>query len=250
MFNLLSNAVKFTPDGGTVGVFARLAKNGGQETNGGNIFVEISVTDTGIGIKPEECEKLFQPFSQLVSTYAKNLEGTGLGLALTKKLVELHDGRIWVESESGKGSRFSILIPLKAAPQAFAQAGIDDRLSLAWDNFMGHFDRAVLFHKRNNMQLGLVRIRINEKRKAADHTMISSIIEKTIRHHEIHACDERDNSHYCILFSVEEPGVQRAIQRLGESLRKAGHSAGFTVAMYPADGKSVEELLRVAGVVL
>ena len=79
----------------------------------GTDFIEISVTDTGIGIKPEDMDKLFKEFSQLETAYEKKHQGTGLGLALTKKLVELHGGRIWVESEFGKGSRFSFVIPIK-----------------------------------------------------------------------------------------------------------------------------------------
>jgi len=75
--------------------------------------VEISVADTGIGIKQEDIPRLFQEFTQLESAYTKNYEGTGLGLVLTKKLIELHNGRILVESEFGKGSRFSFIIPVK-----------------------------------------------------------------------------------------------------------------------------------------
>ncbi|MCM2358375.1 MAG: ATP-binding protein, partial [Geobacteraceae bacterium] len=74
-------------------------------------FVEISVEDTGIGIKPEELPKLFRPFSQLDSPYTKAHEGTGLGLALTRRLVELHGGAIRVDSEFGRGSRFTFTIP-------------------------------------------------------------------------------------------------------------------------------------------
>jgi len=106
MFNLLSNAVKFTPEGGSVTVYARNLKLDGD-------FIEISVEDTGIGIRPEDMDKLFQEFSQIESPYEKNFEGTGLGLALIKKFVKLHGGRIWVESEFGKGSKFSFVIPIK-----------------------------------------------------------------------------------------------------------------------------------------
>ena len=75
--------------------------------------IEISMRDTGIGIKQEDLPKLFKEFSQLSSAYDKKYEGTGLGLALTKKLVELHGGRIWVESEFGKGSLFAFVIPVR-----------------------------------------------------------------------------------------------------------------------------------------
>ena len=107
LFNLLSNAVKFTPDGGSVRVMAREI-TGAQE-------IEISIEDTGIGIKPEDIPKLFKEFSQLDSVYDKEYEGTGLGLALTKKLVELHGGRIQVSSEFGKGSRLAFVIPVRQA---------------------------------------------------------------------------------------------------------------------------------------
>ncbi len=102
MFNLLSNAVKFTPAGGTVDVEA--VRDGG--------FIQITVADTGLGIKKEDIPKLFQTFTQLESVYTKEYEGTGLGLALTRRLVELHGGRIWVKSLFGMGSRFSFTIPL------------------------------------------------------------------------------------------------------------------------------------------
>ncbi|TAN43657.1 MAG: PAS domain S-box protein [Nitrospirae bacterium] len=104
LFNLLSNAVKFTPDGGTVCL--RAEKSGGEG-------IEISVEDTGIGIREEDITKLFKEFSQLESAYDKKYEGTGLGLALTKRLIELHGGRIRVDSEYGKGSKFSFVVPLR-----------------------------------------------------------------------------------------------------------------------------------------
>ncbi len=122
MFNLLSNAVKFTPDGGSVKVEAK--KMSGYEaekkistSQPPNLltsdFIEITVQDTGIGIKPEDIPKLFREFSQIESPYTKTYEGTGLGLALTKRLVELHSGKIWVDSEYKKGSRFTFTIPIR-----------------------------------------------------------------------------------------------------------------------------------------
>ncbi len=116
MFNLLSNAVKFTLDGGSVRVAAKpfLKKESEQRYS----CVEISVSDTGIGIKSEDQKRIFDEFVQTDSSYARMQEGTGLGLALTRKLVELHGGRIWVESEGeGKGSTFSFVIPAGASDE-------------------------------------------------------------------------------------------------------------------------------------
>jgi signal transduction histidine kinase len=102
LLNLLSNAVKFTPEGGRIGIKATQADGS----------VEISVTDTGVGIAPEDQPKIFEEFRQVGSDYAHKGEGTGLGLTLAKKFVELHGGKIWVESEVGKGSKFTFTLPI------------------------------------------------------------------------------------------------------------------------------------------
>jgi signal transduction histidine kinase/HAMP domain-containing protein len=102
LLNLLSNAVKFTPDGGRIDVLARR-----EDSN-----AVIAVHDTGIGIAPEDQAAVFEEFRQVGRDYTKKQEGTGLGLALTKKFVELHGGKIWLESQPGKGSTFTFTIPL------------------------------------------------------------------------------------------------------------------------------------------
>ncbi len=104
IFNLLSNAVKFTPAGGAVDVAT--ARVNGE--------VKVSVTDTGPGIAPEDHERLFDEFQQ-ADAGIEQREGTGLGLALSKRLVELHGGRIWVESELGRGSTFVFTLPARGA---------------------------------------------------------------------------------------------------------------------------------------
>ena len=101
LLNLLSNAVKFTPEGGRIEV-AAVSKDG---------LAEVSVSDTGVGIAPEDQEKVFEEFRQ-VGTAEKKAEGTGLGLTLCRKFVELHGGRIWVKSQVGGGSTFTFTIPV------------------------------------------------------------------------------------------------------------------------------------------
>jgi len=102
IFNLLSNAVKFTPEGGEVVVAT-------SQVDG---EVRVSVTDTGPGIAPEDRERIFEEFQQ-TDVGVQQSEGTGLGLALSKRLVELHGGRIWVESEASHGSRFVFTLPIE-----------------------------------------------------------------------------------------------------------------------------------------
>ncbi|HWR26085.1 MAG TPA: PAS domain S-box protein [Methanosarcina sp.] len=103
IFNLVSNAIKFTPKDGSIKV---LAKKEGES-------LRVSVADTGIGISKENQELLFQPFKQVDSSISRKYEGTGLGLVLVRKFVELHGGKIWVESEPGKGTTFLFELPLK-----------------------------------------------------------------------------------------------------------------------------------------
>jgi len=109
LLNLLSNAIKFTPEGGRVTVTAVPADG----APGGPEMIEIAVSDTGVGIAPADQATIFEEFRQ-VGTGARQQEGTGLGLTLTKKFVELHDGRIWVSSEIGKGSTFTVALPRQA----------------------------------------------------------------------------------------------------------------------------------------
>ena len=130
LYNLLSNAAKFTPDGGSVTLSARylsfrdgqwltpdgqpirLPLDGDGLVMKGKGLIEISVQDSGIGIKGEDLERIFDPFEQVESSASRKYQGSGLGLSLTKRLVELHGGKIWAESEGqGKGSKFILVIP-------------------------------------------------------------------------------------------------------------------------------------------
>jgi signal transduction histidine kinase len=108
LLNLLSNAVKFTPEGGKVGVHAVLTEGG----------IEVSVTDTGVGIAPNDHEAIFEEFRQVGTDHKRKRDGTGLGLTLTKKFVEMHGGRIWVKSELSKGSNFTFMLPSRARPSS------------------------------------------------------------------------------------------------------------------------------------
>ncbi len=114
ILNLLSNALKFTPNGGCVHVGAELRHDGGDGR------VKLLVRDTGIGISREDLDRLAQPFEQIESQHSKTQQGTGLGLALTKSLVELHNGVLELSSEPGVGTTASVTLPLRHAADARA----------------------------------------------------------------------------------------------------------------------------------
>jgi signal transduction histidine kinase/uncharacterized protein (DUF302 family) len=114
LYNLLSNAVKFTPAPGTITVSV---KDSAEQ-------LTVSVEDTGIGMKPEDLPKLFREFEQIDGSYTRRYQGTGLGLALCRRFVEMHGGRIWAESQFGKGSIFTFTIPRE--PRLASEAPVEE----------------------------------------------------------------------------------------------------------------------------
>ncbi|MBU4303998.1 MAG: PAS domain S-box protein, partial [Candidatus Omnitrophica bacterium] len=122
MFNLLSNAAKFTPEGGKIGIEAKNTENN---------EILITVWDTGIGIEEKDKAKVFNAFEQIDSSLSRKYSGTGLGMPLAKKLVELHGGKFWFESEgAGRGSRFSFTLP-RDIPEKILYRSIENRISAA-----------------------------------------------------------------------------------------------------------------------
>jgi signal transduction histidine kinase len=131
VYNLLSNAVKFTPPGGHIELEAGPWEPSREEIAGmppecTGDHLMVSISDTGVGIKPEDVERIFSPFEQADSSRSRQYQGTGLGLSLTRKLVACHNGRLWAESDGeGRGSVFKFVIP--ATPPAIPQ-DVEDEL--------------------------------------------------------------------------------------------------------------------------
>ncbi len=110
LLNLMNNATKFTPDGGTITVKVIKGEDG----------LTVQVADNGIGIAKEQQDRLFKPYSRLNADRQRH-PGLGLGLALSKQVIELHGGKIWVDSDTGKGSVFSFFLPKRPTAQAIKQ---------------------------------------------------------------------------------------------------------------------------------
>lgn len=256
LFNLLSNAFKFTLDGGSVRLCARrvsgvgaglapaLHEKGQSQGLPLQDFIEISVEDSGIGISVEDQPRLFQPFQQLESPMLKKRPGTGLGLNLCRQLVKLHGGRIWVESEPGKGSKFIFVIPRKVN-KPVEQRIIDPlRRVLTWQRFLAHLERFLSFYKRNKRQLGLMKVKFYEINRPEKHVFIVKVLKDNIRRYEVITYNEDNDCYYIILLDADSQAVDHAANRIGTVLKENGHPNIIKTAVYIQDGETVEELLK------
>ena len=241
MFNLLSNAVKFTPDGGKIGVEAKKTEDGG---------ILITVWDTGIGIEEKDKDKVFKEFEQIDSSYSRQYAGTGLGMPLTKKLVDLHGGKIWVESEGkDKGSRFSFSLPMDSTQQIL-HARIENKIAEA---------------KKGDKTLSVFVININnysEIEEKCGRKEIEEVVMDVLR-----ACKQivksedfairKSNNEIIVLAGVSKKVAHRVNARLKEAIKSTifrlkkeevdidiNFSCGFSA--FPEDGSSSKDLLEKA----
>jgi len=238
MFNFLSNAAKFTPDGGAIRVDAKKKGEG----------IIVSVSDTGIGIAPEEQEKVFEEFYQVRGGTIGKTPGTGLGLPLSKRLVEMHGGRIWVESEGeGKGSRFIFTISIE--PERFEEARVetieDFFISdiLSDSSLLNHLKRIISTHKRYDRKFTLCRFDTGQmKEKAKD---IGEVLRDEKRDHDFLGKDK--NGHiYLVLQETDLQGARVLTDRCMKKLETVlgGQEILCSMVTFPDDGESEEPLLR------
>jgi len=242
LFNLLSNAVKFTPEGGSVTLAASKEEDA----------VRICVADTGIGIKPEDMAKLFTEFTQLESTYTKKYEGTGLGLALTKKLVELHGGRIWVESEEGKGSRFFFTLPCR--PELFSEdvpalepaSGVPIRpenLVLESEAFRGKVRDVLEYHRKRGSGFGILRLEFRGRADPEGLMKAGEIVLENTRNDEVIGHGDRPDCLYVLLMEISGSAMGNTAARLVDILRGRGYEAVQMSVVYPEHGQDADRLL-------
>jgi anti-sigma regulatory factor (Ser/Thr protein kinase) len=256
--NLLSNAVKFAPDGGSVRIAARQVK--GKELQAKGVlpdtgraaqvkeYIEISVTDTGIGISREDQKRLFRPFEQLEAPLTKSHQGTGLGLALCKKLVELHGGHIRVESEKDKGSTFSFVIPRYTTPAEAmppARRVLDPGTHLlTWEHVLTHLETVLGVHGRMKRKCFLLYLEVESREETLHDLMFSKLLKKTQQQHEIIAHGSEPGTYYIVLLDSSKKDADKAAARIRKLEKRCSYSATIRMASYPKDGESPEALLK------
>ncbi|MDH4318295.1 MAG: ATP-binding protein, partial [Desulfobulbaceae bacterium] len=248
----LANGVKFTGSGGKVELSAKQLSGALVEAGGnyrklyGNVlpgaskYLEVIVRDTGYGIREEDMEKLFSPFFQAGAILRKNTDGAGLGLVLCKKVMEMHRGVVWAQSEVGKGSRFGFLIPYLDEREGRNLVTHTARAVQSWEGFLRHLAVSFEFHRREGLQLGLISMDITglarEQRKEFE-----GVLYEHTRMYEHFVC-VNERYYYLLIFSINKEKMDMILNRLSLIFKCYGEVPLCGVS-YPSDGASVEGLL-------
>lgn len=244
--NLLSNAVKFSPDESRINISVSLTDaesySGGKRGGIANIgldgirqFVQITVTDSGPGIRQEDISKLFKPFQQLDSVLEKKHEGTGLGLALCKQIVDLHGGLIWVKSEMGQGAAFSFAIPITAKD--------DSSRLLPWDKFIDQLNDFGVLSRGDKNPFALLKVLLLAD---ADPVKTTDLLGEITRVNDLISADKLNN-YYLLLVGTEQKAISGVVLRLKKLMDKHELPGNVITASCPEDGQNAEELLAALG---
>ena len=242
MFNLLSNAVKFTPDEGVITVSVDFEKAEGSEQNpSATPALLINVSDTGIGIAKEHQEAVFAEFYQVDGGVKGKTPGTGLGLSLSRRLVELQGGRLWVGSEGeGKGSMFQFTIPIEAYESAGVVESGREGHSLVMRRVSDLVDRALASVDR----FCLCRLEPLESMTAVAQEAMVHELNAGKRDHDSIVVDPKG---HCVLMlsNTNRAGAEVACRRLAARLEKRLNVGWrWAVAVCPEDGRTAELLME------
>jgi len=239
--NIIGNSIKFTAEGGKILITAKLLSP--EKEGGPRHTVAVNVKDTGIGIPPEHLDSIFEKFHQVEGSLHRSVSGTGLGLAITKGLVEAHQGKIWVESEVGKGSTFTFTLPLAEGERR------EPHFRFILDK---EFQRA----QENDSPLTLFLIQVLDERGEVEKALLDKLEEKVkqclCREADILLRREKEKI-FAALCEANLTGAQVIRQRIEEEIQKhplEGQGAPVLIkvgtATYPEEALSKAELFRLA----
>jgi PAS domain S-box-containing protein len=253
--NLISNAIKYTPEGGEISIeAARIDKSQSPIpailTLPHQHFILVKVSDTGVGIPPDECERVFDKFHQVEKSLTRRGGGTGLGLPICKKLVEAHQGKIWVESELNKGSRFIFILPLLEKIDLFEHhlTVLSNRAKSASSCL------SLVCLKVKNF--GVIKAGLGTKWEKSIFETMAELAKKTgcKSGDHIHP-DEKSGLVYLILEDTPKEGALAVCRRLKDNLLNHDFSINgkstelefsLGIATYPDDANDAKELKHVA----
>ncbi|AFY73309.1 PAS domain S-box [Synechococcus sp. PCC 7502] len=227
LINLLNNAVKFTPEGGRITLEVKQLPPISTTDSASPQFLHIAVIDTGIGISPENIKKLFQPFIQIDSALNRQYEGTGLGLALVKRIVELHDGTVGLTSELGVGSRFTIDLPYDLNFAISPEAIVEDKLTTTSELSSSDNKALILLVEDNEANISTFTSYLKAK---GYRITVAKNGEEAIALVQTETPD-------LILMDIQMPGMDgiEAIKHIREDLKLDIHIIALTALTMPGD---------------
>ena len=230
LFNLLSNASKFTPDGGAITLSAR------RMTEGKGEVIQVSVKDTGIGITPENQEKVFESFYQVSGSLASKTSGTGLGLPLARSFVKLHGGRMWVKSEGdGKGSQFYFTVPVQPVLPEIGKHEI----------LLDHLKRFISFSKRHDKTFSLCFLYMKGENLQQKIHEINEVMERNKRAYDFSMFEE-EGIIALVLQDIDQDTARMICERTVTDIKSKFETfeTSFSLVSYPSDGDNPEELVE------
>ena len=241
LVNLLSNAMKFTQDNGRIVVAVAPEDDD---------WLRFSVQDTGIGIAGEDIPRLFQPFQQLEAGMERKYQGTGLGLSLCRRFIELHGGRIWVESEPGKGSCFIFLLPRKAAELSKMDSGgkvpytLPGTEILTWQAGKRHIDRLLSLGQRQYLQFAVFHFQPANPVSPTEFVAVAEALRKKSRNHDLVIADVDQQSLYLAVTGNDREILTNAVCRFKDNLTEPHRFLERGAAFFPQDGNTFAALVE------
>jgi len=205
--------------------------------------VEVCVADSGIGLSPENQEKIFEEFHQVQDGLQSKPGGTGLGLSLSRRFVEMHEGRLWVESEGeGRGSRFSFIVPV--IPEHLEEVEPEAEATL-----LSHLSRAISLSEQQNKPATLCRLLADEEHLKRGRKRVKRVLEEEKRGHDFLVIDQ-DYNFYLILQQTDRQQAKVTCDRFSEKLEGMleGLKASWSMVTFPENGEDAATLLEKIGI--